>query len=338
MSQAPAAFLPSVHPQETTAYSGLRSTYRDHRTRFDSQELLRTEQIYSMLDAIEGMERTKRLLDCRSSAWFSVHSVTREVHVLSNACHLRWCPLCSRGRALHLADTVGAWCRSAAAPKFMTLTLRHSNAPLTHQINYLYASFRQLKQRKLFVDAVAGGVWFFQIKWSTTSQQWHPHLHCLIDSKYMPQALLSTVWERITKGSRIVDIRQVRSPKEAAEYVARYAARPTQLSDLDLEQGVEIVASMHNRRICGTWGDANRISLRPQRKFEPNEYFEVGSWTQMQKHAPLSAYARAVYTCWRTHSPLPLCWDVRTLTGPPRDDAAIERSAADKFNRRSLFL
>lgn len=336
-SCAPGAEETSVHHKETTAYLALRSTYRDHRSRFEPEELSRTELLYSMIDASEGTERTRRLMDCRSSAWFSIHMATRHVHILSNACHLRWCPLCSKSRSLHIAEAVGAWCSRAKSPKFLTLTLRHTNAPLTHQINFLYQAFRQLKQRKIFVDKVLGGVWFFQIKWSKDSSQWHPHLHCLIDSGYIPQAELSDVWSRITNGSKVVDIRQVRTPKEAAEYVARYAARPTQLHMLDLDQGQEVMRAMHGRRICGTWGDARCVSLRPKTKFEDGEYFEVASWSVMQKHAPLSAYARAVFTAWQTHQPLAICWSIQHVDQPPEDLSQIERTVADRFNRRVLF-
>jgi hypothetical protein len=101
------------------------------------------------------------------------------------------------------------WLPTVTAPKFITLTLKHSPAPLSHQISTLYGCFRKLRKTKLLTKTVRGGIWFFQVKQSAADYLWHPHLHIVVDSPYIPKHQLSRAWLSITKTSQIVDIRQI---------------------------------------------------------------------------------------------------------------------------------
>lgn len=51
-----------------------------------------------------------------------------------------------------------------------------------------------------------------------------PHLHVLLRMPYVDQAELSTEWHRLT-GSPIVDIRRIKSQRQASQYVAKYASK-----------------------------------------------------------------------------------------------------------------
>ncbi len=262
------------------------------------------EQTYSLLDSGSDRKRTQRLDDCRTTAHFAVNDKTRTVHVLSSSCKLRWCPMCARARAACITKSAVTWLESARSPKMLTLTLRHSNAPLDHQLNYLYQAFRSFRQRKYFHKKVRGGIWFFQLKFYEESQQWHPHLHCLIDSPYLPQDVLSRLWLAVTGHSKIVDIRQVKSKAEAAKYVARYAARPALLTSLPYERRPEVVESLHDRRIVGTWGTARSVSLRPIAASSSGPWHTVASYTNTFEQANTVPICFAVLQAWRERTPL----------------------------------
>lgn len=294
----------SVHTQETNAESTVAPSYRSQCLHHCKAELTAAQSVYRLIDAAEGTEREARLLECRSQAWFVRHSETGEVRVSSHHCRLRWCPLCSRSRSAFLQHQVQEWFSAVKQPKFLTLTVKHSEQDLAAQLTRLYDSWRRFRTIKSLRQKCKGGVWFFQLCFNPKSNEWHPHLHCVIDSDYVSHNHLSREWLRITGDSKVVDIRTVRDPKEVAEYVARYAARPAQLEGLPGKRCVELVTSMHGRRMCGTWGTARSISLRPHKLDDADKWQRVGSWSTVLQTASFDEQAKSILDAYRLNMPL----------------------------------
>jgi hypothetical protein len=295
----------SVHHIETTVNSELPADYRKYRSRHCEPEMQRTEKLYLDIDSIEGTERHKKLLDCRSSAWFARDVRTGQVKIMSNSCRLRWCPICSKARSAFLIMQVHEWLRKVRRPKFMTLTMKHTNADLEHQIKWLYKHFRQFRMRKIFRKKMHGGIWFFQLKRSKETNEWHPHLHCVIDAEYIPQDILSKEWKAQTGTSSIVDIRAVRSVQKVAEYVSRYCSRPAKLTDFNEKESIEIHRVFHGRRLCGTWGSGRKISLRPPKCEDKMQWERIGSWRAVITQRETLPRAKAVIRAFLTDSTIP---------------------------------
>lgn len=301
----PVTAVASVHNKETTAQFEPIPTYGVSLRRSCMPQWSAAEQVYSLLDGSKDHSRAERLKWCRSAAWFYRHKDTGEVRVGSNACHLRWCPVCSQSRRNYIAHGVAEWVGIADHPKFLTLTLKHTNAPLEWQIKNLYDFFRELRRRKEFTRCVTGGIWFFQIKKSKTDDMWHPHLHCLVTGLYLAQHKLSRMWLQVTCGSRIVDIRAVHDPQSAANDAAKYAACPGTLSGLSSGDACELVDAMHGRRICGTWGTGRAVSLRPPVHVEKDKWRNIGSWQDILNTRESDPNARAIINAWRDKTALP---------------------------------
>lgn len=268
----------SVHHIETSASAPLPVEYRTLRSRHCEAELLRTEMLYQAIDLAEGSQRADKLRECRTLAWFARHSDTGKIRVISNACRLRWCPICSNARSMFLVSQVHEWLKSVKKPKFLTLTMKHTNASLEHQIKWLYAHFRKFRQNRKISEKIHGGIWFFQLKRAKSTDEWHPHLHTVIDAEYIPQAELSSIWKATTGTSSIVDIRAVRSNEKVAEYVSRYCSRPAKLSDYTEQEAIEIFTVFHGRKLCGTWGKSCKVSLRRPVCTDKDKWFKIGSW------------------------------------------------------------
>lgn len=257
-----------------------------------------------MLDSGSDRCRAFNVQHCRDSAWFFRHVDTGEIRVGSNSCHLRWCPVCAQARRNFITHSVSEWLGAAHYPKFLTLTLRHSNAPLEHQIYWLYKDFRELRRRKEFKRCVKGGIWFFQIKKSKFDSLWHPHLHCVIEGLYFQKRTLSRMWGEITSGSTIVDIRPVHDPQKVANDAARYAACPGTLVSLDLASACELIETMHGRRICGTWGTGRAVSLRPAKAIDKDKWYQMGSWFDVFAARDTNPNAKAIINAWKDKKPL----------------------------------
>lgn len=294
-----------VHNEETTAQFDPILSYGTSLRRSCYPQWSRAEKIYDLLDARKDRSRAERLRWCRSSAWFYRHKDTGEVRVGSNACHLRWCPVCAQARRNYIAHAVAEWVGIADHPKFLTLTLKHTNAPLEWQIENLYKFFRELRRRKGFNDCVTGGIWFFQIKKSKTDNLWHPHLHCLITGLYLSKHKLHKMWCQVTFGSFIADIRAIHDPQKAANDAAKYAACPGTLSDLSSAEACELVEAVHRRRICGTWGTGRAVSLRPVKSMDKDKWENVGSWTDILNTRDSDPNAQAIINAWRDKTSLP---------------------------------
>lgn len=296
--------LPLVHNIETTVDRRLPSSFQTFRANFDVQKWRSSGELYYQVDQKHNTDYLSKWDTCRERAWFARHRDTGEVRVFSSACRLRWCSLCSDARRGYITHQVAEWLNGEQYPKFLTVTLKHSNAPLAHQIKYLYAGFKKFRQAKLMKDGVKGGVWFFQIKRSKESGQWHPHIHCVISGAYLPQGKLSRLWCKITGGSKVVDIRPIRDLEKGAAEVARYASTPADLTTLPADDYVELFDSLKGRRACGTWGTARKVSLRQPKAEEVDKWQNVGSWTVIYATQNREPASLMIINAWLTDEPL----------------------------------
>lgn len=318
-----------VHTQETTGQEFANQSYRTYRRSLVAEEYIAVESTYSNIDERDELRRVTLLQGCRSSAWFVRNVENGKVHVASNSCRLRWCPMCSRAKSAYITSNVQPWIESMRKARFMTLTLRHSNAPLLTQIEKLYADFRKLRKDKQFRKFCLGGVWFFQIKLSEDTQQWHPHVHCVLNGQWISKEWLSNKWHQITQSSYIVDIKLVRDPDKVASEVARYSATPAQLRDLDGDQRIEVFDSMHKRRLCGTWGTAKKVLLSPPRTVDKAKYEDIGGWSTVCGLHDDSPEARAIFEAWKTGTPLGPGISVRCLDDFIEDRIRVLQSDID---------
>lgn len=296
--------LPSVHTKETSVRSALPDTYQAHRAGFDLRAWQASGDFYYHVDEVLQSDYVARWEACRSRAWFARHVETGEVRVFSSACRLRWCSLCTTARRNWITHQVAEWILNAKYPKFLTVTLKHSDAPLLHQVNSLYKYFRKFRHAKFVKDSAYGGIWFFQIKRSSATGQWHPHIHCVVEGKYMQHRKLSELWKKITFGSNIVDIRPVRDPRKAANEVARYASTPADISSLSPSDYVEVFQSLHCRKSCGTWGSARQVSLKQPAASNKASWQPVGSWKLVKEFEGYYGEADAIVKAWLTQTPL----------------------------------
>lgn len=294
-----------VHNEQTSMQFDSQPTYGGILRRSCQPQYAAALRIYSILDNGPENGRAARLRSCRQNAWFARNIDTGEVRVAASACSLRWCPVCSNARRNYVTHSVAEWIEQSDHPKLITLTLKHTTAPLEHQIEHLYAFFRELRRRKEFKKAITGGIWFFQIKKSSNDGLWHPHIHAVVTGLYLARRRLSRMWCQVTYGSVVSEIRAVHDPEKVANDVARYATSPGSLVELPPDDAIEMVEALHGRRICGTWGTGRGISLRPKLGDDAGKWKSVGSWSAVMAEYETNADARAIVFSWKTGIELP---------------------------------
>ena len=130
--------------KETTQHACMKHSYREFLISGDRQAIAAARALYEQIDARDGKHRTIKFNTCRSFARFVRHKQTGEIRVASSRCKLRWCPLCRRSDRYIITQSVKSWLESGVKGKFLTLTLKHSKAPLSEQIDRLYKSFARM--------------------------------------------------------------------------------------------------------------------------------------------------------------------------------------------------
>lgn len=279
-------------------------TYRAYLDNKSPGAALASAKFYRMNDPFGSTKFSDKLNDCRRFAWFIRHKETGKVRVASKQCRLRWCFHCSEARQQFITQAVKGWWNEAKRPKLLTLTLKHNDDSLQDQIDFLYKSFAKFRNRKYVKDRTRGGVWFFQVTYNQKDKQWHPHLHVLLDSEFLDHTKIMQLWFKITKTSNVVHIRKVEDLDKTLSHNARYAARPSALLKIPEELWPDLFEAFNGRRICGTYGDAREISLRPSKPEDAGSWLAIGDFKTVQSLKDNDENAWQIWKAWLQGKPL----------------------------------
>ncbi len=223
----------------------------------------------SLLRTHAGCRRIQHFADCGSALWLD-----RDGSVLSlacNKCHDRLCLVCQKERQTAVVEgIILRMIDSNADCRFLTLTLKHSDARLSVQLDRLIACFRSLRKHPSIAANLAGGAWFIEVKLSKDKSRWHPHLHVIAAGQFIDARTLSRSWLEVTGDSFITDIRAIGQIRERAAYVTKYATKPLH-NEVTLvpEKLDEFVGAIKGKRLyqCfGSWSKAVKREKSPPRK------------------------------------------------------------------------
>lgn len=176
--------------------------------------------------------------------------------IVPQHCHDRLCVPCGGDRRATIQANL-AKLISDEPHRFLTLTIRHGPESLEYLVKRLYRCFRRLRQKALWKDRVDGGAAFLEITYTAEHDTWHPHLHVLLQGRYIPKADLGQAWLDVTGDSRNVDIRIVRSKRQVIAYITKYATKPLPPPVLRcywlLEEAIPVLAGRRTVLTFGSW-------------------------------------------------------------------------------------
>lgn len=217
-----------------------------------------------------------RFANCGANAVVEYSPSTKRYRVRGSHCHHRMCLPCGQARANTIAINVAAACRGKQV-RFIGLTLKHSQSPLRAQIARLYHSYGLLRRSRLWKDKVHGAIALLEIKRSKDGRSWHPHLHVLATTPWMPQKDLANQWYEITGDSYIVDVRPIDGPDEVTRYVCKYATKPFDPATVHNPDHLdELISSIKGRRLYIASGDWHKVKLQAK-PADPGDWQILGS-------------------------------------------------------------
>jgi hypothetical protein len=217
---------------------------------------------------------------CGSGSWVE-HNIEApdRLRIRQNNCHDRLCVPCAHARSQRIHEALNRMI-GATAITFITLTLQGKGETLNDLIDKLMRSFRALRSAPLWESNVSGGAAFLEIKWSSKSSRWHPHLHIVCEAGYMPQYELSDLWRGITRDSYIVHISKERNPEKVMRYVTKYASKPLDGS-FTRTPGLldEALVALKGRRLCTCFGSWYGTALSDAEDVElGDDLIDAGEW------------------------------------------------------------
>jgi hypothetical protein len=234
--------------------------------------------------AFPDSTRLQRFRTCGAHAWV-VRSLDDPSNyaIASDHCHDRFCRPCSSFRANVIAANIRT--HLADRPyRFLTLTIKTTDLTLKQGIDKLYRSFAHLRRTKLWQRCVTGGCAVCEIKPRTGSREWHPHLHAVIEGKYLPVQPLRRLWLQITRDSFIVNVQRGLGVDKAADYVTKYITKPFAADVVrSPTRLVDAIRALHGRRLVSTFGTWRGVCLT---RFDP-----LGAWERVIPLAVLRLHA-----------------------------------------------
>ena len=204
----------------------------------------------------EGEELQKRGARLNSCITFPTIYIDVEgkAQLSMGRCRDRLCPSCSMFRGVEAANKTHEIVKLMDAPRFLTLTVKHNDMPLRAQVDRLMVFFRELRKTRFWREKVTGGVYALELTLNPEKKQWHPHIHAVIDGKFIPHPALKAIWNEITGDSHIVHLRAVQSRRQIAKYIADYLAKPPDMSRWSNKHIREFATALHSRRMINTFG------------------------------------------------------------------------------------
>lgn len=174
--------------------------------------------------------------------------------IAEQPCRSRLCPRCAAKRRTSLMMRLLHAAKEIDDPRFITLTLRSTNTPLADQLKRLRKAFTALRRRKIWLDNITAGIYTIEVTYNSRTEQWHPHIHCITDGRFIPQAELAAAWLKCTGDSNIVDVRRIHSRSQAITYIVGYVAKSSDVANFPDHAIPEWASAIADLRLAATLG------------------------------------------------------------------------------------
>lgn len=162
-----------------------------------------------------------------------------EIKVLVD-CKNRFCSQCAPRRSARISNRLN-WLVNHIKPlpgyRLKMITLSTSNcSDIRSGVSHLLKSFRKLRQRTFWREKVEGGGFVIEI--TGRPGNWHPHIHAVLYSSYMPWRRLWKDWKQVSGGNAVYITSC--SPDAAMRYITKYISKSIVPPHLQVQLSMEL--------------------------------------------------------------------------------------------------
>lgn len=167
-------------------------------------------------------------------------------------CGNRFCEICSKPRLNRIRQRLSWLCskvrlQPAYSLKHLTLTIK--NQPdLDDMLKDLVKSFRKLRNRQFWKQHVLGGAFVLEV--TGEPDNWHAHIHAIIESKFIDFYKLLDLWKICSPGKGVY-LQRIPAG-HVIGYLTKYLSKPS----VPAEHLDEVSACIQGFRLFqpfGTW-------------------------------------------------------------------------------------
>lgn len=174
------------------------------------------------------------------------------------SCGNRFCPVCSTARRSRTLKRLRAIIQKVSprrpySTKHLTLTIPNSHSA-DAGAKYIVNAFRKLRQRQFWKGHVLGGAYAIGITGSP--DQWHVHIHAVIEAKFTPWRKLLSEWKRVAKASGVF-IQEV-----PAAHVLSHLTSYVTKNEVPERYQMEISNALRDYRLFQTFGTWHSLRVK----------------------------------------------------------------------------
>src|SRR5260370_1478345 len=134
--------------------------------------------------------------------------------LIPHCCDSVFCPDCAARRLNPLQERILKRINQAKYHYFfLTLTVKNSKELTRESLKRLNKQFARLRGLDAWKEEVRGGVYSLETTNNPETQEWHPHLHVLLECRRaLPSSWLGNLkrsWRRITSGSHVIRLERM---------------------------------------------------------------------------------------------------------------------------------
>ena len=197
--------------------------------------------------------------------------------VVEKGCAKRWCPVCAPRITAKRLQRMSRLAPRLQWPLAVTLT-RQNLGEGEDCLKQMRETFRAFRRTDFWEERVKGGI--FSIEVTHQGRGWHPHIHALIDCRWLAvatpeptrwmtkrqqaslckraQTELSEVWGAYVQGYR-AQVWAERAWGKALAETLKYCVKPSDLLDCKCDAG-DMIDNIDSGRAIGTFGNCHACS------------------------------------------------------------------------------
>ena len=228
------------------------TTSQLHQSLLWSKCTIHKNTIAAKLRSIARISDALTLEDCHTQYTFAVCNGCNHVQKFPNRCDNFFCPECQPRLSQDRKKAVEWWTREIHQPKHVVLTVKNTKDLTKQHVREFRSWFSKLRRTK-FARFWQGG--FYSIEVTNEGNDWHLHLHALINAHWIDAVELSRLWMKITNGfGRIVKVKDARGQNYLAE-VTKYCVKGVQLAAWSPQQIATFIDAFRGIRTFGVFGE-----------------------------------------------------------------------------------
>lgn len=171
-------------------------------------------------------------------------------------CKNRLCPLCFGIRYSKIKNKYYKGIKSMRYPKLLTVTVGRISKLDGSEISFYRLKLKALIRK--FYKKIFGGFIVTEI-----TPQFYLHFHAIIDTKTrISHSGITAAWKVLT-GRYIIDIRMIRSPKRALNYVIKYVCKIPHFNSV--KDYVDYYQMTQNKRLISAFGDLRKFVKKQEK-------------------------------------------------------------------------